>query len=194
MTYNLGHPMSLRHSVLEIGETILINLEPQRSESHFHHVAGFTWVFVLLISWLLARTSVGKQFVECLTSNRERRTFRDDTGWRRLIGSLIFIGHFRKSDLYLMSLLWKMICNLGDPMSLDHPVPRLREPKHVDSSGYTRSKLNMNSIKVFESLPATPRQSGPGSDQNFSCICSYVYVYVYPYLYMYEYLYLYLYV
>jgi len=29
----------------------------------------------------------------------------------------------RKSDLYLMVLLRKMICNLGDPMSLRHPVP-----------------------------------------------------------------------
>jgi len=24
---------------------------------------------------------------------------------------------FRKSDLYLVALLWKMICNLGDPIS-----------------------------------------------------------------------------
>ena len=30
---------------------------------------------------------------------------------------------FRKSDLYLVALLWKMICNLGDPMSLRHFVP-----------------------------------------------------------------------
>jgi len=29
---------------------------------------------------------------------------------------------FRKSDLYLVALLWKMICNLGDPMSHRHPV------------------------------------------------------------------------
>jgi len=29
---------------------------------------------------------------------------------------------FRKSDLYLVALLWKMFCNLGDPMSLRHPV------------------------------------------------------------------------
>ena len=29
---------------------------------------------------------------------------------------------FRKSDLYVVALLWKMICNLGDPMSLRHPV------------------------------------------------------------------------
>jgi len=44
------------------------------------------------------------------------------TGWRRLIGSLIVVGHFRKSNLYLVALLWKMICNLGDPMSLRHPI------------------------------------------------------------------------
>ena len=34
---------------------------------------------------------------------------------------------FRKSDLYLMALLWEMICNLGDPMSLRHPVIRHRK-------------------------------------------------------------------
>ena len=27
---------------------------------------------------------------------------------------------FRKSDIYLVALLWKMICNLGDPMSIRH--------------------------------------------------------------------------
>ena len=43
-----------------------------------------------------------------------------DTGWQRLIGSLIFVGFFRKSDLYLVALLWKMICDLEDPMSLRH--------------------------------------------------------------------------
>ena len=29
---------------------------------------------------------------------------------------------FRKSDQYLVALLWKMICNLGDLMSLRHPA------------------------------------------------------------------------
>ena len=28
-----------------------------------------------------------------------------------------------------MALLWKMICNLGDPMSLRHPVPQARRQK-----------------------------------------------------------------
>ena len=28
-----------------------------------------------------------------------------------------------------MALLWKMICNLGDPMSLRHPVPQVRRQK-----------------------------------------------------------------
>jgi len=31
---------------------------------------------------------------------------------------------FRKSDLHLVVLLWKMICILGDPMGLRHPVAR----------------------------------------------------------------------
>jgi len=51
-----------------------------------------------------------------------RRKTLSATGWRRLIGCFIFIGDFPQSDLYLVALLWKMICNLGDPMSLRHPV------------------------------------------------------------------------
>jgi len=42
------------------------------------------------------------------------------TGRRRLIGSLIFIGHFPQK--WPVALLWKIICNSGDPMSLRHPV------------------------------------------------------------------------
>jgi len=33
---------------------------------------------------------------------------------------------FRKRALYLVALLWKMICNSGDPMSLRRPVALLR--------------------------------------------------------------------
>jgi len=32
------------------------------------------------------------------------------TGWRRLIGSLIFIGHFRKSDLYVGICIHIYVC------------------------------------------------------------------------------------
>ena len=36
----------------------------------------------------------------------------------------LYRSFFRKSDIYSMALLWKIICNLGDPMSLRHPVER----------------------------------------------------------------------
>jgi len=32
------------------------------------------------------------------------------------------IGISRKRAVHLVALLWKMICDLGDPMSLGHPV------------------------------------------------------------------------
>ena len=35
----------------------------------------------------------------------------------------LYRSFFCKSDLCLVALLWKIICNLGDPMSLRHPVP-----------------------------------------------------------------------
>ena len=52
------------------------------------------------------------------------RASERSTGWRRLIGSLILQVIFRRSDLYLVALWWKVICNLGDPMSLRHPAAR----------------------------------------------------------------------
>jgi len=80
-------------------------------------------------SWLLRICSVSVLTIQHYVTN-------PDTGWRWPIGCLklqvIFRKRathyraleviFRKSDIYLLALLWKIICNLGDPMSLRHPV------------------------------------------------------------------------
>jgi len=48
--------------------------------------------------------------------------FSLDTRWQRLIGSLIFICHFLQKWPIFSGSFVEMICNLGDPMSLRHPV------------------------------------------------------------------------
>ena len=61
------------------------------------------------------------------------RASERSTGWRRLIGSLILQVIFLRSDLYLVALLWKTICNVRDPMSLRHPV-RAYTPSTIRNS------------------------------------------------------------
>jgi len=57
------------------------------------------------------------------SSTRARGAF--PRGWRRLIGSLIFITNFRTNGQCLVVILCKMVYNLGDHiMSLRHPLAR----------------------------------------------------------------------
>jgi len=57
--------------------------------------------------------NLGSLIHMCDIINRVAKTHRIPYLYRSLL---------RKSDLYLVALLWKMIYNLGDPMSLHHPV------------------------------------------------------------------------
>ena len=59
----------------------------------------------------------------------------EDTGWRRPIGYLIFIGQICKSDVYLVALLWKMICNL----SLGHLVSVICVLIYVHTHAHTHT-------------------------------------------------------
>ena len=52
---------------------------------------------------------------------------------------------FRKSDLYLVAVLWTMICNLGDPLSLRHPVRKYRKY-------YVRKHVRENATLVLDFL------------------------------------------
>jgi len=67
---------------------------------------------------------------------------------------------FRKSDLYLAALLWKMICNLGDPMSLRHPVPctnwRPTSRNHITHVQWARKvSKNKNQIEYVRKETCT---------------------------------------
>ena len=66
----------------------------------------------------------------------------EDTGWRRPIGYLIFIGQICKSDVYLVALLWKMICNL----SLGHLVSVICVLICVHTHAHTHTHIHTHDV------------------------------------------------
>ena len=68
-----------------------------------------------------------------------------------------------------MALLWKMICNLGDPMSLRHPVINF-----LRKAGYrTDFQVKYMYVNIY--------------------VCIYIYIYICTYLYMCVYIHIYIY-
>ena len=74
--------------------------------------------------------------------------------------------NFRKSDLFLAALLWKMICNLWDPMSLRYPV---RE-------SHTAIKQDMGRCVIVDCVGC----------QGLECPDVYIQIYIYMYVYIYS--------
>ena len=86
---------------------------------------------------------------------------------------------FRKRALYLVALLWKMICNLGDPMSLRHPVEDDRHAARAISIDYIYIHIY---IYIYTYM------------YMYTYICTYTSTYTYIYTYILIYIYIYIYI
>jgi len=105
---------------------------------------------------------------------------------------------FCKSDLYLVALLWKMMCNLGDPMSLRHPVGALIFCSHTYSHIFTYISLCIYICIPIYTYMSTPPDTGDNHFLIFFFFClihidTYHYMYIYVWVYHYKFMYLYIY-
>ena len=66
---------------------------------------------------------------------------------------------FRKSDVYLVGLLWKMICDLGDPMSLRQPVHTYTFYSTLHTPPFQTPSIS-NTPVLFHIIPTSPFKTG----------------------------------
>jgi len=89
---------------------------------------------------------------------------------------------FRKSDLYLVALLWKMICNLGDPISLRHSVRSMCMQWLMEWLRLVGSSKLQVSFAEYSLFHRALLQKRPIILRSLRSMCTYICTYLYLFL------------